>query len=99
MHVKTKSAWATNSAMGRGAVRRVLVALRGGVPAFPRAFRDDRRSQGRGFGPAPASSQGGGCETSLDVAKRRCRRASRQTLIASFHRILLFGATLDAARF
>ena len=31
VHVKTKSACATNSAMGRGAVRRVLVALRGGV--------------------------------------------------------------------
>ena len=81
-------------------INKAELALRGGVPAFPRAFRDDRRSQGRGFGPAPASSQGGGCETSLDVAKRRCRRATRSNLDRFFFiGYCLLGATPDAARF
>ena len=47
VHVKTKSAWATNSAMGGGAVRISILAFPAAeFPAFPRAFRDDRRSQG-----------------------------------------------------
>ena len=44
VHVKTKSAWATNSAMGGGAVRISILAFPAAeFPAFPRAFRDDRR--------------------------------------------------------
>ena len=43
VHVKTKSAWATNSAMGgRRGEKSYPGVSGGGVPAFPQAFRDDR---------------------------------------------------------
>ena len=97
MHVKTKSAWATNSAMGRGAVRSWRFWQRF-VPNS-RRFRD-RTGQGAVFGPVASRAVvavvlGRRLMTlTAGVAARRV-----ETLIASFHRILLFGATRDAARY